>query len=370
MSNDTARMAVAIFDPARLQLARKLAGRRKVDLAREVGVTPGALSQYEHGTTKPSPAVLARLALALGLPAAFFAADGRPRQELNTTDTFFRSLRAATQLHRDQALAHIELVWEVTKGLEQRIRLPANALPSELAVKPGASAASVERAAELLRVSWNMPPGPVAHVVRLVEAHGVVVALQRDGGTGVDAFSRWIGGRQFVVLCSDKGDAARSRFDAAHELGHSVLHPDVEAGSQPLERQAHIFAAAFLMPRDAIESQLPRRLDWEALIDLKARWGVSIQALLYRARSLGTMTEATYRRAMTTMSKFGWRRAEPGALGKHETPRLLGRAVELLAPTGFTTEVLAAELRLPVSLVREIVEPTLDDRATYPAGAD
>lgn len=33
-------------------------------------------------------------------------------------------------------------------------------------------------------------------------------------------------------------DKARSRFDAAHELGHLLLHHDAEPGSKVIENQA------------------------------------------------------------------------------------------------------------------------------------
>jgi Zn-dependent peptidase ImmA (M78 family) len=61
----------------------------------------------------------------------------------------------------------------------------------------------------------------------------------------VDAFSTWVGARPAMVLSSDKADAARSRFDATDELGHLVMHHDVEPGRHIVEQQAHRFAAAF-----------------------------------------------------------------------------------------------------------------------------
>ena len=48
-------------------------------------------------------------------------------------------------------------------------------------------------------------------------------------------------------LGSDKNYRARSRFDAAHELGHLVVHGD-SYGVKQVEQQAHMLAAGFLMP--------------------------------------------------------------------------------------------------------------------------
>jgi Zn-dependent peptidase ImmA (M78 family) len=140
-----------------------------------------------------------------------------------------------------------------------------------------------------------------------------------------------------VVLGDDKGQFDRSRFDGGHELGHLVMHPDPQPGDRVLENQAHRFAAAFLMPRAQILDALPRgRVDWMEMVTLKRTWGVAIQALLYRARTLGTLDENAYTNAMKIMSSRGWRRNEPGYLGPPEPPQMLSKAIEALENTGFT----------------------------------
>ncbi len=139
----------------------------------------------------------------------------------------------------------------------------------------------------------------------------------------VDAFSLPFPDRPVVVLCSDKGDRARSRFDAAHELGHLVMHGNSIWGVKEVEAQAHAFAAAFLMPRRDIESELPERADWGRFFDLKRRWQVSVAALVRRAVVLGRMSPSQYQSAMKEISARGWRRVEPVPLGKPESPTAL-----------------------------------------------
>jgi Zn-dependent peptidase ImmA (M78 family) len=237
--------------------------------------------------------------------------------------------------------------------LERHIELPEPAIP-EFSVPPDADREAVEEAAAAVRAAWQLPPGPVAHMVRLLEVHGSVVVRLRGLGREVDAFS-CLQGRPIVVLWGEKEDKARARFDAAHELAHLVLHPEAEPGNKILEGQADAFAAAFLMPREYIYTQLPRRVDFRRLLELKLQWGVSLGALLYRARTLGVIGESSYRRAMARMSSEGWRRDEPGDLGAPEVPTMLSQALELLRLRGVTLETLAAEARLPLAIVAEIV---------------
>ena len=85
----------------------------------------------------------------------------------------------------------------------------------------------------------------------------------------------------------DKGHRDRSRFDAAHELGHLVLHSPEEAGSKDAETQAHQFAAAFLMPADDIADDLPSRMltlvvDGEPLDEVIVNWKLELQRAIRR----------------------------------------------------------------------------------------
>jgi Zn-dependent peptidase ImmA (M78 family)/transcriptional regulator with XRE-family HTH domain len=353
VSRDRGAEAAAVagaFDPDELTLARKFRGLRKNELAQAVGVTPAALSQYELGQSRPSPAVLARLALALGVPVRFFVI-GHPKP-VSPSAAHFRSLRATTQLERDQALAFGQVAWRLMTGIEKYIELPASRIPhAALPADPGG--AEVAAAARQARESMGVSAGPVPHVVRLLEAHGTVVIGLPAMSRRVDAFSHWYGSRPVVFLNPMKDDKARSRFDAAHELGHLVLHHDAEPGNRVVENQAHDFAAEFLMPCEQIAGELPRRLDWDRLFLAKRRWGVSLKALVYRAHKLGIFGQSAYRAGMVTLAKWG--DPEPGDLGCREAPVLLGKAIQMLADTGIDLDKLAGDTGLAADTVQEIV---------------
>ena len=77
---------------------------------------------------------------------------------------------------------------------------------------------------------------------------------------------------------------------------------------------------------------------------------MSIQALLYRARELGCLSEVSYRNAMGTVTAKGWRRNEPGVITHGEQPSLLAKATEMLAREGYTSETLAGEGGAPERL--------------------
>ncbi len=353
------------FDGARLALARRLARLPRAQLARDLDLSPAAITQFERGTSRPTAPVAAALALRLGVPEDFFQ-HGRPTPGLTETSAHFRSLRATPALSRDQALAFAELALDVVAAVEQYVDLPPVDLPDVGDAGPGAVRSELAAAADRTRAAWGVPAGPIGHVVRLLEAHGVVVLSlptqvgPRDLDPGVDAFSTVASARPLVLLSPLKNDKARSRFDAAHELGHLLLHHDIDPGNKIVENQAQSFAAEFLMPAELIVDDLPRRLDWEQLHLAKRRWGVSLKALVYRARTLGVLSETAVRRANIILAHQG--NPEAGPLGPPERPTLLGRAVDLLEANGTPLDDLASAARLPRAQVADVIDSGSDPR--------
>lgn len=313
-------MAEATFMPDRLRVARELKMWNQNELARHVSMTPAAVGQFESGATRPAEDTLARLATALDVPVGFLTSE-----ILETHEGFFRSTRRTPVKHRRRAraLAHIAHDLACSCGSQE---MPPVDLP-QAAPDIEAERDEIEEIAADVRKAWGVPPGPIEDVVGLMEQHGIVVTrLPLDTGD-VDAFSLPFHDRPVVVLGADKDDRARSRFDAAHELGHLIAHNERVWGLKAVEDQAHWFAAAFLMPRADIIDDLPSKGDWQTLFKLKQHWQVSLAALLMRAKSLETMDPASYLAAIKAASARGWRRREPVPLGPPEQPQLLCRLI-------------------------------------------
>jgi Zn-dependent peptidase ImmA (M78 family)/transcriptional regulator with XRE-family HTH domain len=342
-----------LFDPARLGQARMARGMKMVELADKVGVTPAAIGQYEAGHTRPSADVLGRLAVALGFPPAFFEA-GRPMGSMSADRAHFRRLRSVTTSSRNRQIAHLALLEEVVARIELDVELPTVDLPA-FDLKVG-DREEIEAVAAKVRSQWGLGQGPLVNAIALLESKGCVVVRLVSEADGIDAYSRWAGPRPVIVLTLDKNDAARSNFDAAHELGHLILHRDPQPGSRVAEDQAQMFASAFLMPAQAIRPELPTRFDLPEFVALKHRWRVSIQALLYRARTLGTVSEAAYKRAMMKVSMWGWRTGEPNNISDVEEPYVLAAAIALLRQErGIDAAEIAKQVSVPIDLMDAFV---------------
>ena len=360
------RRVAPLVDHRRLRRAREIRGVTQDELLRRSGnpISAPALSQLERGVTRPSPPTLHALAAALGFPVGYFASRlGSSGTDDPDPTGYFRSLRSTSARDRKRALGHVFLLHDLVAAIEDRLRLPAVSLPTEL-TDATTSRAAVEVIAAEAREHLGLPTGPVDNVVRTLERHGTVIVRLSMEIDKVDAFSVAFEDRPLVVLTTDKLNRFRSRFDAAHELGHLVMHRDVTRWEREAEKQAHWFAAGLLMPADDIIDELPASADWRNLLDLKTEWKVSIAALLKRAETLGVMSNHAYSNAMKVMSMRGWRRREPGddALGPPEAPMLLEAALNRLQEMGITLADLARHAALPMGDMAALVAESSDHR--------
>lgn len=347
-------------------MARQLAGLRKSQLAELIQMSPASVTGWESGAKQPNRVTVAKLALALRVEPQFFAGGaptvvGQPN---------FRSLRSTPQIAQDEAEAYGRLVAEISALLDTSVEFPEALLP-DVPVDPDERLGTPEEAARIAREFFGVNPGPIQHVIRLAEKAGVVVVFSEPGVAAIDAYSMHTAARPIIVLNPVKDDYYRQRFDVAHELGHLIMHHDAEPGGKVAEDQANRFAAEFLMPADQIRLALPASTAgraWSELAALKEHWGVSLAALLYRARTLGVMSDVSYRNAMIRMSQNGWRRAEPGRTSALEMPSMLPRAREILLSAGIEDRDFLAGSGLPVDLYRVAASrvPTLRPENTSP----
>jgi Zn-dependent peptidase ImmA (M78 family)/transcriptional regulator with XRE-family HTH domain len=356
MSSANGRLSAAdaakLFVGSRLTLARHLAGMRKNELAESIGKTPTAVASYETGRSRPAAATVAKLCIALAVePAFFLATPGTERSEPNSLEPHYRSLRSTTQLVRNQATAYGWLVHDIVAVFERYVEMPSIAVP-EYSLSDQEPVYRPVSAAQALRKVWGLGTEPIRHMLRLAENHGLICVFSPFQIATVDAYSFESKVRPIIVLNPLKGDYYRQRWDLAHEIGHLVLHRDAEPGNHVAEVEAHRFAAELLLPTLPIREQLPHRPIWPRLQALKEYWGVSMQALLYRARELGIHSDVTYRNAMMRMSQEGWRRQEPGPRPCVEQPSILPSALELLQGSGIPAVQLASEARVPMNIFR------------------
>lgn len=331
--------------PSRLMLARKRRGLTLVQLAEATGVSVRSLSGYENGKQLPTQDVLRRLAASLAVPTGFLQASDV--DEIPVDAISFRALSKLTAGQRDMARAAGRIALMLAEWIEQRFELPEADVPSLPKLDP-------ETAAEVVRARWGLGVAPVGNLVRLLEAHGVrVFSLAADCAL-VDAFSFGWHQTPYVLLNTTKS-GERGRFDAAHELGHLVLHSEHRLPHGPdAEQEANRFAAAFLMPRASVLAHGLANATSDRILAAKQAWRVAAMALTHRLHELELLTEWGYRTACVDLSRRGYRTGEPGGIAR-ETSQLLEKVFRSLRAEGASPADVARDLHLTTAELNRYV---------------
>jgi Zn-dependent peptidase ImmA (M78 family)/transcriptional regulator with XRE-family HTH domain len=346
------------FVGARLREARQVRSLSAVALAEIAGVSSQSIYHYEGGKASPRPDVLASIARAVNLPEQFFT---RPQRATEQGTVFWRSMSSATKSARARAEWRFAWLRDIVRYLSDYVTFPQSnfpklTLPSDPLLL---SDAEIEDAAEEVRRYWRMGDGPIGNVVRLLENHGAIIARDKLGADTLDGLSEFVAEEQrpYIIVGTDKGSSARWRLDAAHELGHIILHSQVDRRllARPehfkrIEQQAHRFAAAFLLPIASFDEDV-FAVNLDTLRSVKQKWGVSIQMMIFRARHAGLISEDAERRLWVNLSRRGWRRNEPyDDVMEAEKPTLLRRSFEMvLSERAQTPQDIVAALALPAS---------------------
>lgn len=332
------------FNPGRLSLARRRRGLTQATLAQAVGVSARMMTYYERGEKVPGLGKRAALARELQVPVDFFS--GPDLDEPPVGGSSFRALSNLTARERDQALGAGAFALALSRWIEARFALPDPDVPRYRGVDP-------ETAARGVRSAWGLGERPIRNMVHLLEAHGVRVFSLAEDCLAMDAYSFRLGEMPYVFLNTMKS-AERSRMDAAHELGHLVLHWRGEARSPASEREADLFGSAFLMPRDSVIAEAPRGASLDQIIQAKRRWNVAVTNLTRRMHVLGLLTDWQYRSLFIEISRLGYRIAEPNGI-QGETSQVLGKVFKALRDEGVTLSHVARELAIyPEDLSKSI----------------
>jgi Zn-dependent peptidase ImmA (M78 family) len=168
----------------------------------------------------------------------------------------------------------------------------------------------------LVRQSYQLGNGPIFNIIEMLEERGIrVIELELD--EGFNGMSAMIDDRVPVIVLNRFFDHKldRKRFTALHELAHLLLRFDPELEEKQQERLCDAFAGAMLLPGEQVRTMLGNHrsaLIWNELVLIKELYGISIRAILYRARKYDIITDYDLTSKMAELSRFYGRKSEPG----------------------------------------------------------
>ncbi len=326
--------------PERLQQARLAKGLSQPELAFLLGLdlTRQSISQYERGTHAPKPEVVEAIHEKLGFPVDFFYKEIAYRR---ANPIFFRRYKTAKA--KIQGILETKVLWvgESLSYLRNFLDFPKFNVFKLTKKRKEYTQEEIEAIAVDVRKHWGLGLNPISDLILLLENNGFIITKFKFGRKELDACStRYLQDgeeRPLICLSGDK-TSVRSRFDAAHELGHMVLHSwfdDNDASDKDnherMEQEANYFAGAFLMPRETFLKEAHSLTSIDSYVYLKKRWKVSIAALIQRYKNLGVLRDSQYQYLQRQISFRGFRKEEPlDDVIKHEEPQVFSKSIRLL----------------------------------------
>ncbi|MFY0627565.1 MAG: ImmA/IrrE family metallo-endopeptidase [Reichenbachiella sp.] len=323
------------FISDRLKSARMINGLSLQGLAdklKELGfpISKQALNKYEQEQAAPNSEMIGMLSTALSVRPEYFYNDSL----IDFGEIEFRKLQSYSskesqriiEISRDELGRYLEL--EEILGIKTEF-----VNPLEDFVITGYE--SVDEAADLVRKEWELGTNPIPNTIELLEDHNIKV-IEIESDVKLDGFSTFADEHfPIVVLNKRKLDDApdRKRWTALHELGHIVLNLD-HLSDKDKEKYCHYFAGALLFSKVNLERELGTKrtkLSIRELGALKQEYGISMQAIVYRAKDIGIINESSFRQFFYMFTQLHYRKKEPfdynGNEGSNRFDQLLFRAL-------------------------------------------
>ena len=335
----------------RLKSARKMSGFSMAALADKAGqaVSKQAIGKYEKGLMNPGGDALVALSRALGVKSDYFF---RP-QKVGLGELEFRKKsrlgRKEEARIRYRILDFLERYLEIEDILGDRAVFK-NPVSDPHVRKPD----DAERAALEVRRTWKLGEAPISNLMEILEDKGIRIhEIETDDNfNGISAWADDIP----VIAVRHQDDVLRKRFTISHELGHILLTIHQNNDQRSREKLCHIFAGAFLLPKKVIQTELGKKRSKIALWELekiKGIYGISIQAVMARARHLEIISEHAYRNFCIKVNTQGWKVEEPGEYPGKAHANRFDQLVYRAAAEEIITFSRAAELLiLPLSEFR------------------
>ena len=294
----------------RLKLARSSTGLSLRELSGRIDnkVTAQAIGKYERNESMPSSGVLIALADALNVSVTYLMGDSSV--SLKSVD--FRADKRVGKREGGRIWATVLDQLERYLTIEDILDLPSVRWdkPRSVPYPVVNNLLEADRAASSLRQEWGLGINPIPEMAELLEDKGVKVlfcSLPNDM-SGLTAIVRRDDMYDIhVIVVNQEHSRHRQRFTIAHEIGHLVL--DVNSRVDE-EKAAHRFAGAFLLPEQVLWGKLGKyrsHIDWKELLVLKLIFGISLQAITYRCKDLGIISNALMGRLFDAFKELGWR---------------------------------------------------------------
>jgi Zn-dependent peptidase ImmA (M78 family)/DNA-binding XRE family transcriptional regulator len=172
----------------------------------------------------------------------------------------------------------------------------------------------MDMAAKIVREKWDLGNGALPNVMELLEDKNIKV-VKLDVNESFDGLQTYVNGTIPVIAYNVKRahKPDRIRFTILHELAH-LLVPFGAITEKEKENLCHRFAGALLLPKETIQAELGihrNKLSAMELGNIKKQYGISMQAIVMRARDCGIINDHYTKHFFFLFNQMKWKVDEP-----------------------------------------------------------
>ena len=314
-----------MFYGEKLSSLRELNGLSRKELADQLKITEQAVWQYENDSILPRIEILNQLRSLFCVETKYFFSSSYLTEKVTEEKIAYRAEDRESRKKTKLELTFLNYIDYYINYFEQKLLIPKAPIidirekslkfvkESQLERKE-----VIKKVAEFTRAELSLKDNK--DLMFTLENSGIYI-VEKNLGSKIDAYSTVTNdGRLYIILGTVKKSAVRRNFDLVHELGHLLLHADVDmdilspAELKIIEKEAHLFASIFLLPEEEFTNdflELKRKSNPDYYIDLKRKYLVSISALEMRAYGLGLITYQENRYFWGQLTKKGYKLFEP-----------------------------------------------------------
>jgi len=296
----------------RFKSARLMKGFSLQDLANALDnqLSRQALHRYEKGEVIPDAEKINLLSKALNLSPDYFFRTTK----VELSEIEYRKLSKMPQKEASVIKEKTKEYLSRYLELEEILGLP-NEFENHL--KDFGNVTSYEQvnqAAELLREKWNLGNGAIFNVVEILEDKNIKV-VKLDVDEDFDGLQTFVNETIPVVAYNLKkaNKPDRIRLTLLHELAHLLLtFGDISLKQK--ETLCFQFAGAILLPEETIKAELGEhrnKLSSLELGNIKKQYGISMQAIVMRAKDCGIINEHYTKQFFFFIKQMNWKVDEP-----------------------------------------------------------
>lgn len=268
--------------------ARALKGFSQQELADKIGVSKQMISKYEKGESIPVSANFLKLSKALNVKMDYFFKSSKI--ELGVLN--FRKKSNFSNKKKESLEQLIKIKLENYLEIEDLLQIDYsfNNLIKNEKVE---SIDDIEKVVLQLRNEWEIGLDPLHNIIQLLEDKEIKVVELYDVDDTFDGLATFVNDKFPVVVVNGNFPVERKRFTLLHELGHLLLNLP-ECNIKEEESFCNKFAAEFLFPINSVVKEFGVKRDsisLNELIEVQKKYGISIQAIIYRLVDAGVYTE-------------------------------------------------------------------------------